>query len=127
MSDEPETIPDVDRIYITLNLWSNPTADADTLNYAMPPELQYPRTTGRVWDMATDEDSVNAESAHIDYQLVRCYRDNRPDLRQAQRFFDQRRITLAWQAEGAIFRTARFWCKRVYGVGLHEHGRCDPL
>ena len=114
--DEYRELFSVDRIFETTSAFLNPTDAQDKLNYSLPEELQFPRTSGQIYYYDEPEEVEGAGGPIPDYTLIRCYRDRHPSLPQAQKFFDRQRINLGWRAEGPIYRTARFWVKRVYGV-----------
>lgn len=117
--DEPEDrpVPQGDRIWPVISCWSNPTETYDQLNAALPQELQYPGSDYRGRLPGADGPDLDPDGTiHLqpEYVLIRCYRSKHPRLPDAQRFFNNKRIDLNWKAEGAIFRTARYWCKRTY-------------
>ena len=100
---------------------SNPTAKQDEENWNLPEEEQYPSGPPRVVTIDTDEldlFGIYPEELDLQYTLLRCKRETHPELADAQSFFNSRRALAVengcpWRAEGAIFRTARWWAKKV--------------
>ncbi len=108
-----------DTVFKVTDFSDNPTDLHDRFNANLPTELQFP-SISKVPTIDSPLDDPFHEVAPLpsvlalEHTMVRCYRDKHPTLADAQAFFNQRRIVMRWRLESPIFRTARFWCKRVF-------------
>lgn len=98
---------------------SNPTAAADEINARHVEGMQYPPPTERTRYYYDEDDGLDDDRPEQPLpggELIRCSREKHT-LAQAQEFFGRKRKELAWTVECPIYRTARFWCKRVWRFG----------
>ncbi len=93
----------------------NPTAAEDIQNLNLPDEMQYPGL-GPDPRHIDDGDGAWVEyplEIQLNYTTLRCSREKYRELPDAQAFFNRKRDEMNWREESAIFRTARFWAKRI--------------
>lgn len=112
------------KIYQTLDKTVNPCAGQDIANASMEEPEQYPEQPTRVkyvfddLPLFCDVDSTSADYAGaLGGTLLRMKRTGADPLEEivyAQQYFDARRLELAWTAETAIYRTGRYWIKRIW-------------
>jgi len=98
----------------------NPTAFFDEVHALHDEQHQYPPPSMEIRQFYHDfdpEDDPNADYPWIGGELVRCSRERHPGLGDAQLFFNTNRELMRWTHEGPIYRTGRFWCKRVWRNG----------
>lgn len=112
---EELVLPDADHYprYVT-NHGANPTERADEINASLAEPLQYPpEQPAPRYHYDEPEDDPNDAYPWFGGELLRCSRDGRM-LPEAWEFFNRKRLELRWSHETPVYRTGRFWCKRIW-------------
>lgn len=97
----------------------NPTAEQDSVNANLPERLQYPSddleqpTVEREPNPLEDEPYEFVAAHHEILRFARVKGEEKRTLKQAQQFFNRQRQERQWKLEAPIYRTARFWCKKI--------------
>lgn len=101
----------------------NPTTWQDEVLFYHSEPNQYPPAQGDIRTIYAHD--LTEPPADDDYpwfggELVRCSREKQDSLHAAQAFFNRQRFILRWTHEGPIYRTGRYWCKRVWRNGRDD-------
>lgn len=102
-------------------LVASPTWREDTENRLVSMELQFPSDSPKPvrgvfeedQDLVRDADEPAPGPLDLGYRVV-CASRSKYSFEQAQQYFLELSIKQRWQRQSPMFRTARFWCKRVF-------------
>lgn len=101
----------------------NPNLTQDLLNAEKDINEQLPPSAppARYIYDGDEASDVLADSSAYEYleggELLRCSTAKHPTVHHALRWFHDKRKALRWRYEYPMYRTARFWCRRVFFGG----------